>query len=148
MLVRRLRPWGDMWTEMNRLQNEMNKFFDAPDRTAFFTGRGRYPAVNVWEDDDKLYVESELPGLALDDLEIYVERGDELTIKGERKEPETGKGAWHRRERGYGAFQRTLSLPIEVDADHVEAHFKDGVLTVELPKRKEVKPRRIEIKQD
>ena len=71
-----------------------------------------------------------------------------LTIKGERKTPSFDQGGWHRRERGYGRFNRTLELPTDVESDKVEAHFKHGVLLIELPKREEAKPRRIEVKAD
>ena len=105
-----------------------------------------YPALNLWEDEEKLCVEAELPGFQLDQLEIYVSGDNQLTIKGERKAPELKEGHWHRQERGFGDFNRTVELPQDVDADRVSAEFKDGVLKVSLPKREEIKPRRIEIK--
>ena len=87
-----------------------------------------------------------MPGFELDDLEIYVSGGTQLTIKGERKPPEVQAGVWHRRERGYGCFNRILELPAAVNSDAVSAEFKLGVLTITLPKSEEVKPRRIEVK--
>ena len=103
--------------------------------------------MNLWEDDEHLFVEAELPGMELGDLEIYV-HGDQLAVKGERKEPTCEKSTWHRRERGYGKFARVLELPVSVEEDKVQASFKNGVLTVTLPKRAEAKPRRIEIHAD
>lgn len=143
MFSTRWQPWNEVVSEMNRLQNEMNRVFG---RVGNGARPNVYPALNVWEDDEKLYVEAELPGMELSDLEIYVNSGNLLTIQGQRKEPETAKGTWHRRERGYGKFSRVFELPTEVQPDKVEAHFRHGVLMVVLPKREEVKPRRIEVK--
>ncbi len=105
-----------------------------------------YPAVNVWEDDDHVYAEAELPGLQLSDLEIYVTGGNQLTLKGERKEP--ASGVWHRQERGFGTFTRVITLPMDVDADKIEAKFCNGVLTIAMPKDEAAKPRRITVKTE
>src|SRR5210317_1082347 len=147
MLSTRWRPLGDVWSEMNRLQGEMNRLFgrygagNGSDRTD-----AGYPALDLWEDEDKLYVEAELPGMELGDLEIFVNGDDQLSIKGERKPPEIAKASWHRRERGFGSFSRLMSLPHNVDAENVHAEFKNGVLTIAMPKKEESKPRRIEVK--
>ena len=106
----------------------------------------QFPPLNAWEDDQNLYVEAELPGLALADLEIYIPDPQSLTIKGQRKEPELGPGRWHRRERAQGAFERTLALPAAVNPEQVEACLKHGVLTVTLPKAPEARPRKIEVR--
>jgi HSP20 family protein len=129
---------------MNRLQDEMNRVFDRWGLGR--SGAGVYPALNLWEDDQSIYVEAELPGLALDDVEIYVTGSDQLNVTGERKEPSAEKGTWHRQERGHGKFSRTIQLPHDVDAEKVTGDFKLGVLTITLPKREEVKPRRIEVR--
>jgi HSP20 family protein len=105
-----------------------------------------YPPLNLWEDDNNLYVEAELPDLEVTDLEIFVKGDNELSIKGERKQPELGEGTWHRRERGHGEFSRVGELPQYVDGEKVTAGFKHGVLTITLPKRKEAMARRIEAK--
>ena len=147
MLSTRWRPLGDVWSEMNRLQGEMNRLFgrygagNGSDRTD-----AGYPALDLWEDEDKLYVEAELPGMELGDMEIFVNGDDQLSIKGERKPPEIEKASWHRRERGFGSFSRLMSLPQNVDAEMVQAEFKNGVLTIAMPKKEESKPRRIEVK--
>jgi HSP20 family protein len=104
-----------------------------------------YPLVNVWEDDERLYVEAELPGLEMSDLEIYVQ-GDQLTIKGQRPERRSENATCHRQERSFSQFARTLDLPVRVNPDKVEAEFKNGVLTVKLPKGDEARARRIEVK--
>jgi HSP20 family protein len=146
MNTTRWQPFADMQTEMNRLRREMEQMFG---RVA---GNGitapSHPPLNIWDDGDSLFVEAELPGMDLSDLEIYVNGGDQLSIKGERKPPQVGQGSWHRRERGYGAFTRLVDLPFHVDADGVQADFKHGVLTVTLPKSEAAKPRRIEVKAE
>lgn len=149
MVSTRWQPFTELRAEMNRLRDEMDRLFGR------WGGTGRllfsattYPPMNVWEDDDRLYVEAELPGLELKDLEIFVNAGNQLTVKGNRQEPVLEQGAWHRRERGFGSFARTLELPSHVDADKVEAQFKCGVLTVVLPKAAEARPRRIEVRAD
>lgn len=145
MFSTRWQPWNEVVTEMNRLQSEMNRLFG---RAGNGARPSVYPPLNVWEDDEKLYVEAELPGMDLNDLEIYVNAGNLLTIQGQRQESAPAGGTWHRRERGYGKFSRVFELPADVQADKVEAHFRHGVLMIVLPKREEVKPRRIEVKSE
>jgi len=106
-------------------------------------GRGR-PAVNVWEDAGAVYVELELPGVKSDHVELSVV-GGELSIKVERPEVEQEGVAYHRRERGVGSFARVLRLPVDVDADRVEADLANGVLTITLPKSEAARPRKIEV---
>jgi HSP20 family protein len=146
----RWQPLGDVRAEMQRLQNEMSRLvgrFDLSDAVAAVTGT-EYPALNVWEDVDNLYVEAELPGLELSDLEIYVNGSNMLSLQGTRKQPESGTGTWHRQERGFGKFSRVFELPTDVDADAVQATLKEGILMITLPKRAEAKPRRISVKVD
>src|SRR5262249_16240756 len=107
-----------------------------------------YPAVNVWEDAENVYVEAELPGLDLKDLAIYVTGGNQLTIKGEPKPQVPEKGAWHRQEGARAAFSRTLTLPVSVDADKVDARFENGVLLIKLAKHESAKPRKITVKAE
>jgi HSP20 family protein len=110
------------------------------------TGRG-FPAVNVWEDENNLFVEAEVPGLKAEDLDVTVV-GDELTIKGERTEDGPAEGAFHRRERGVGSFTRIVRLTSEVDADRVQASLAEGVLLLTLPKAETAKPRKIKVKSE
>lgn len=99
---------------------------------------GFVPAVNVTETDNEYRVTAELPGMDQNDVELSIHNGS-LTIKGEKKkETEEKKEGFYRMERSYGTFHRTLPLPQEVDAEHVEATFKKGVLTVTLPKLPEL----------
>jgi HSP20 family protein len=104
-----------------------------------------YPPLNLWEDDNKLYVEAELPEFELSDLEIFVDGDNQLSIKGEHKQLEREKRMWHRHERVHGSFSRVVELPRYVDSDKVTAELKHGVLTITLPKRQEAKARRIEV---
>jgi HSP20 family protein len=134
---------------MGRLHEEMSRFFDRWGGTGLRrNGRVEYPALNLWEDDESLFVEAELPGFELDSLEIFVNGDNQLSLKGERKPPEVENGTWHRQERGHGSFQRMIDLPHYVDSSKVTAQLTNGVLTVTLPKREESKPRRIEVKAE
>jgi len=129
--------------EMNRLRDEMERAFS---RTGGLTRPSAYPPLNMWENESNLYVEAELPGFELDDLEIYVTAGNQLSISGERKQPEHEGGAWHRQERSFGKFRRTFDLPYDVESGRVEAMFSNGVLTLTMPKAEALKPRKIEVK--
>lgn len=149
MMPTRWNPMMEMQAEVNRLRSEMERMWGR------MAGNGRrmlnltdFPPVNLWEEDDALIVEAELPGLALDDLEIFVSGGTQLAIKGERKPPAVEQGVWHRKERGYGKFTKIVELPVAVAEDEVVASFKLGVLSVKLPKRPEAKPRKIEVKAE
>ncbi len=102
------------------------------------------PAINVWDDDETIVVEAELPGLKSNQLDISV-RGDELTLKVDRTETVEQGVHYHRRERPVGSFTRIVRLPAEVDPAHVQAELRDGVLRITLAKSAEAKPRRIEV---
>ena len=131
---------------MDRFSREMNHLLNNMlDVAPFVSGHRAFPAVNVWEDGERLYAEAEVPGLSMDDLEIFVV-GNELTLKGHRRLPEDGRRAFHRRERGTGEFSRVITLPVEVNADKVEATLHEGVLTISLPKAETALPRKISIK--
>lgn len=135
------------WSPFVGMQEEMNRLFDRWGMNSPRTfARTQYPPLNLWEDDDHLYVEAELPGFELSDLEIYVTGENQLSLKGERKQPQLEDGTWHRQERGHGSFSRVVELPTAVDAEKVSAEFKHGVLTITMAKREELKPRRIEVK--
>lgn len=103
-----------------------------------------FPTLNVWEDGETIFAEAEVPGLKSESLDISV-IGSDLTIRGRRgDEPREGV-AYHRQERGVGEFSRVLRLPVEVDADKVEASLTDGVLLIKLPKAESSKPRKIKV---
>lgn len=104
------------------------------------------PAFDVSETDNELIIKAEVPGMDKKDINITVSDGM-LTIKGEKKhEKKEENEHYHRVETHYGAFSRTLRLPTEVEADKVDATYKDGVLNVTLPKSEAVEPKKIEIK--
>lgn len=104
-----------------------------------------FPHMNFFEKENAFIVEVDLPGLTMKDIELFVQDND-LTIQGERKLACAEGVTYHRQERVVGEFRRVISLPTDVDADKVEAHLRDGVLTVRLPKAAAVLPRKIEVK--
>lgn len=104
--------------------------------------------INVREEADTFVVTAEIPGVAKEDLEIKID-GDTLTIKGERRpEPITGEASCHRRERAKGLFQRTFTLPFKVDTENGGATYRNGVLTVTLPKGKPTHRRQITVRSE
>ena len=135
-----------MWN--NRIWDAMDRVFGSPVALADRTDGTptTYPALNLWEDDENLFLEAELPGLSQERIEITVAEGDQLTIAGERQTSAPQGCIWHRQECGYGRFSRTVTLPVVVDADKVEAHYESGVLSVTLPKSEMAKPKRIAVK--
>lgn len=144
-------PLRDLQYEMRRLQREMDELFG---RFGFRMPSWpmlavSYPPVNMWEDQDYVYAEAELPGLKLTDLEISVTPNNELILKGKREQPALPeKVEWHRQERGFGAFERTIPLPAGVDPEKIDARLEHGVLTIRMAKRPEVKPRKIPVKAE
>jgi HSP20 family protein len=104
------------------------------------------PAMDIEESADEFIVTAELPGVDPDDVQITAV-ANELTIRGEMKEEETQGRTRHRRERRSGSFFRMLTLPANVNADQVKAHYRNGILTLTLPKREEAKPRSIKIQK-
>jgi HSP20 family protein len=149
MTTSRWHTANPVWNQLGQLQQEMNRLFSrwGENGARWAAGLvGGFPAMNVWEDGEQVFVEAELPGLDLKDLEIYVTGGNQLTLKGERKPCGAEKGVWHRQERTFGKFSRSLTLPFNVDADKVDARFENGVLLVKLPKHESAKPRKIQVK--
>jgi HSP20 family protein len=104
------------------------------------------PAVNILEREDAIVISADLPGLKAEDVEVTVDQGT-LSIRGERKLEEKSEGeTYHRVERVYGLFERTFTLPNTVDVSKIDARFKNGEMTLTLPKREESKPRSVKIK--
>ena len=103
------------------------------------------PTVDVYEDQNGIVLEADLPGLKPGEFELAIEN-NVLTLKGERKfEKKTEEGNYHRVERSYGSFTRSFTLPSTVDVNNVGADFKEGVLKVTLPRKEETKPRQIQV---
>ena len=149
-ILTRWEPFRELRNEMSRFQRGMDRLFgrwgiEFPIRPALAVS---YPAVNLWEDDDFVYAEAELPGLRLSDVEITVAGDNQLTIKGKREQAAPEKVEWHRQERGFGSFERVLSLPVSVDPTKVEARLENGVLSVKMAKSAAAKPRKIPVKAE
>jgi len=138
----------DPFQEFETLQSEINRLFDlsrVPESRGIFE-RAFSPAVDVLENPDSFQVLCDVPGIEIKDVSISI-AGTVLTIKGERKpEEQKARGDTYRGEMAAGAFQRTLQLPLAVDADKVDAVLKDGVLSITLPKHEALKPRQIAVK--
>lgn len=138
----------DPVAEFDRLRDEINKLFDFDygDEANGLFDRRVSPAIDVVEQSDEFVVTCDLPGVDEKDLDISI-ANNVLTIKGEKKDPvDADKQKVYRRETWAGTFQRTLSLPDTIDAEKIEAEIHDGILTVTLPKREEIKPRQISVK--
>lgn len=103
------------------------------------------PAVDIFETENELVVKADLPDVDQKDIDVRVEN-QTLTLEGERKfaKDESGKG-WHRIERSYGHFTRSFAVPQTFDTEKIEANYKNGVLTVTLPKREAAKPKQIKV---
>ena len=129
--------------ELNRLQREMYEKFGLCNGS--FARPKAYPAINLLEDDDNLYVESEIPGMELDQFELYVNDENQLTLQGVRIQPNGETTTRHRQERVFGRCSRMISLPSLVDGDATTAEYVAGVLKNTLPKKPEATPRRIEV---
>jgi HSP20 family protein len=133
------------------IQREINRVFDNFIRGGVqadenFAASYWTPAVDIVEQENEYVVKMELPGVNKDEVKISLE-SNILTIKGEKKqEKEEQSKNLHRIERSYGSFQRSFTLPTTVKSDKIDAVFKDGVLSVSLPKAEEAKPKQIEVK--
>ena len=148
-LIRYQFPQLSNWSAFDRLssfRNEFHRLFDLsePSRdSALFSGWS--PALDVFDDKEQLVVSVELPGLKKDEINLSLHDGV-LTISGERKRESQGKeGEAFRSERYFGKFQRSVTLPAPVDGNKVSASYKDGILTVALPKAEEAKPKQIAV---
>ncbi len=148
MAITRWRPFRDVVS----IQDEMNKLFDdffgRPVLRTEWTEGVWSPSVDVSEDKDNVIIKAEMPGMNKDDVKISIQDGV-LTLKGEkRQEKEEKDKNYHRVERNYGSFCRSFQLPTSVKSDKVKASYKDGMLSIALPKTEEVKPKEIPISID
>lgn len=131
----------DPFADLNRIQREFEKSYFGPRSRADFA-----PPVDVHEDAESLVLRAELPGLRKEDVEISID-ANVLTLKGERKlEKEEQGRRYHRVERAYGTFLRQFQLSNNIDSSKIDAQLTDGILTVRLAKREELKPRKIDVK--
>ena len=145
-----LTSWNPL-RELGSLENRLDRLFGltSPSRNGekeAMTVSQWTPLVDISEDNNEYLVKAELPELKKEEVKVNVENG-ELTISGERKSEKEEKGKkFHRIERSYGSFLRSFTLPESVNGDKVSAEFKDGVLSVHLPKDEKAKPKSIEVK--
>ena len=131
----------DPFADLNRIQREFEKSYFGPRSRADFA-----PPVDVHEDAESLVLRAELPGLRKEDVEISID-SNVLTLKGERKlEKEEQGRRYHRVERAYGSFLRQFQLSNNIDTSKIDAQLTDGILTVRLAKREELRPRKIDVK--
>ncbi len=134
--LRRWDPFEQMRNEMNRLMNEPWGWIDRPATMAM---EAWAPRVDVFEKENLLMVEADLPGVKREEVDVLLEDGD-LVLRGERKEMrETKEENYYRMERACGAFYRRIALPFEADAKAIKAHFEDGVLHVEIKRPAEAR---------
>ena len=141
MSLIRLNPYRNLVS----LPKEINRFFNDFGVDAWNTDTVWSPAVDINETEDGFEVKAEIPGMKKDEIQINYE-DDMLTLSGERnQEKEEQNKNFHRIERRYGKFQRSFHLPNHVKADGIKANYKNGVLTVNIPKSEEAKPKEIAI---
>lgn len=141
--------WPPFWG-LRRLQNDIDRLFEEPfagwlaPTSDFLEPWG--PVADVFEDKNSFIVKVEIPGMKKEEIEVYMTEGS-LNIAGERKEETEFKYAEsYRSERYFGRFHRSIALPLAVQANKIEAHYKEGVLTVTCPKAEEAKRKQIGIK--
>jgi HSP20 family protein len=137
----------DPYREVVALQNRMNSLFrNMNEEEDPVTASNFVPAVDIYEDAQKVMLKLEVPGIDQKDLDVRVENHT-LTVKGERKfEAEEKEENFHRIERRYGSFYRAFTLPNTVDTENVAASYNAGVLKLELKKKPEAQPKQIQIK--
>ena len=127
---------------LKAFEDTMNRLFVEPN------GRPWVPPVDIRETENELVVKADVPEVKFEDIDVRIENGT-LTVRGERKFENTqeGKdhGGWHRVERSYGTFERVFTLPDSVNPDGVKADYKNGTLTITLPKKEIAKPRQVKV---
>ena len=150
-IVKWQRPTLTNWPSFGRLsdlRDEIDRLFESPLSELTRTSQllsGWTPALDVYEGKENFVVKAELPGMKKEDIEVSLHDGS-LSISGERKaETKHEDAEVYRAERFFGRFQRTVTLPTAVAADKVKAAYKDGVLTITLPKTEEAKPKQIDV---
>lgn len=133
-------PVGNLLTLPKALSDTMlSDWFDSEP-----AGRGRFPAINIFQQDGEYTIKAELPGVKRDDIDIDVQR-NRIRISG-KKELDYGEGvSVYRQEQQTGAFDRTFAMPFEIDAEQVKAEYRDGILALSLPRAEQDKPRSISI---
>ena len=151
MLVRRVWPSRPTFegssSDFDQIRREVLRLLDAstsdgaPDH-----GAGVFPPMNITQDDENFYLRAEVPGIKPAELSISALR-NRVAISCKREIPrEHERVSYHRKERPEGAFNRSVTLPVEVDAERIDARYTDGILTLTLPKAEQAKPRQIAVR--
>ena len=140
----------DPFREMEEVSSRLNRLFTQPIARAWNENGESVmdwaPAVDITETDGEYLLKADLPAVKKENVKVEILDGT-LSVQGERKQETEEKGRkFHRVERAYGRFERTLALPVDVDAATVTAEFKDGVLEVHLPKKAQAAPKAVEVK--
>jgi len=143
MVIKRWDPFRELATLQNRVNGLFQDYGRGQDE---LTSSGSFvPAVDVYQDEHKLTLKLEIPGVKQEDLDVQVENNT-LTIRGERRfEKEEKEENFQRIERRYGSFSRSFTLPNTIDTENVNASYENGVLKLELAKREEAKPKQIKV---
>jgi len=143
--MRAMTRW-DPFRDLVGIQSELNRLFGRQFGPMEEDARGSWaPSMDVYEDQERYVITLELPGIEPGDVDISVEDST-LRVTGERKfYRELSEDNFHRVERRFGQFTRSLSLPPTADPNRIDARFDSGILTIEVPKKEEAKPRRISI---
>lgn len=145
---KKMKKW-EPFSELVTMRDDMDRLFDVFFGTQPQTIDDLWrPSIDIEESNGNLMVKAEIPGMKKENIKVSVKE-DMLTISGERKqENETRDKTYHRIERSYGQFQRMIRLPAEVDADKIKASYKDGVLSVTLPKPESMQPKHIDVEME
>lgn len=137
--------FADPFDALLSLQRELDARFASDWLSEMTTSRGPFPPINVFQQGDDILALMELPGVDRDDLQIQA-KGNTIRISGKKHVDYANEASVHRRERVSGEFDRTLSLPVQFDADRIRAEYRDGLLAVFLPRAESDKPHSIKIK--
>jgi HSP20 family protein len=145
MAIVRFEPFRDLLTSQREYVRLLKEAFSPVSGETEVSTRAWAPPVDIYETEDAIVLKAELPGIDPKDVEVRVE-DNTLYLKGERNyEKEVNEQNYHRIERSYGSFARSFSLPNSISAEKVKAEYKDGLLTLTMPKREEAKPKTIKI---
>ncbi|MGA2475834.1 MAG: Hsp20/alpha crystallin family protein [Terriglobia bacterium] len=145
MAIVRFEPFRDLLTSQREYVRLLKEAFSPMSGETEVSTRAWAPPVDIYETEDAIVLKAELPGIDPKDVEVRVE-DNTLYLKGERNyEKEVNEQNYHRIERSYGSFARSFSLPNSISAEKVKAEYKDGLLTLTMPKREEAKPKTIKI---
>lgn len=138
-------PWQRGWDPFRELQREVGRIIESFDPFQVARRVQAFPPMNLYDAGDRYVLTAQLPGLTSGDIELTIS-GETLTMRGERKRPEGIKDdSYRRQERPMGRWSRTVTLPDRVDNEQVSASFAGGILTINLPKAAEARPRHIAV---